>query len=149
MFNGILKPYQPEAVAKMVDRKKMLVAYEMGLGKTCMTIAAIEELRNTNELKGPVLVVALSSLKYQWEKEIKKFSNQDTQVIDGNKVRRSTDYYLGSDKEGYVITNYESIVNDWEIVSKIKWSAIVCDEATAIKGFRSKRSKRISKTNTY
>ena len=143
MFNGILKPYQPEAVAKMVDRKKMLVAYEMGLGKTCMTIAAIEELRDINELKGPVLVVALSSLKYQWEKEIKKFSNQDTQVIYGNKVRRSTDYYLGSDKEGYVITNYESIVNDWEIVSKIKWSAIVCDEATAIKGFRSKRSKKV------
>ena len=109
MFNGILKPYQPEAVAKMVDRKKMLVAYEMGLGKTCMTIAAIEDLRDAGELTGPVLIVALSSLKYQWEKEIKKFSDQETQVIDGNKVRRSTDYYLGSNNNGYVITNYESV----------------------------------------
>lgn len=142
-FKGILKPYQPEAVAKMVDQKKMLVAYEMGLGKTCMTIAAIEGLRNKGEINGPVLVVALSSLKYQWEKEIQKFSDQDTQVIDGNKVRRSTDYYLGAAMEGYVITNYESIVNDWEIVSGFKWAAIICDEATAIKGFRSKRSKKI------
>ena len=45
MFKGTLKPYQTEAVAKMVDRKKMLVAYEMGLGKTPMTIAALEKLK--------------------------------------------------------------------------------------------------------
>ena len=55
----------------MVSRKKMLVAYEMGLGKTCMTIAAIEQLK----LKKPVLIIALSSLKYQWGKEIDKFSD--------------------------------------------------------------------------
>ena len=54
MFKGILKPYQPEAVAKMVDRKQMLVAYEMGLGKTCMTIAAIEKLREQGEINNPV-----------------------------------------------------------------------------------------------
>jgi SNF2 family DNA or RNA helicase len=53
MFKGILKPYQPEAVAKMVERKKMLVADEMGLGKTCMTIAAIEELRDSGQLQEP------------------------------------------------------------------------------------------------
>ena len=52
MFKGILKPYQPEAVDKMVTRKKMLVAYEMGLGKTCMTIAAIEKLREQGEIEG-------------------------------------------------------------------------------------------------
>ena len=44
-FNGTLKPYQVDAVDKMVARKKMLVAYEMGLGKTCMTIAAVEKLK--------------------------------------------------------------------------------------------------------
>ena len=66
MFTGILKPYQVEAVAKMVDRKKMLVAYEMGLGKTCMTIAAIEKLKEDKVITKPVLVIALSSLKYQW-----------------------------------------------------------------------------------
>jgi superfamily II DNA or RNA helicase len=33
MFTGNLKPYQTEAVDRMVDKKTMLVAYEMGLGK--------------------------------------------------------------------------------------------------------------------
>lgn len=139
MFNGTLKPYQVEAVSRMVGEKKMLVAYEMGLGKTCMTIAALEQLRPNY----PVLVIALSSLKYQWQKEIAKFTtNTESTVIDGNKEQRKEQYKSGQ-KSDYVITNYESIVNDWDIVSKGTWSAIVCDEATAIKGFRSKRSKKV------
>ena len=139
MFKKTLKPYQTEAVAAMVSRKNMLVAYEMGLGKTCMTIAAVEELA----LKKPVLIIALSSLKYQWGKEIAKFSDSTYKVIDGTKSTREKDYLLGASSCNYVITNYESIVNDWDVVSSIEWGGIVCDEATAIKGFRSKRSKKV------
>ncbi len=135
MFNGTLKPYQVEAVSRMVGEKRMLVAYEMGLGKTCMTIAALEQLSPKK-----VLVVALSSLKYQWEKEIKKFSDSTVQVIDGNKKTREAQY---SSNARYLITNYESIVNDWDIVKNLYLDAIVCDEATAIKGFKSKRSKKV------
>ena len=142
MFKGKLKPYQPEAVAKMVDRKKMLVAYEMGLGKTCMTIAAVEELKDSGEITDPVLVVCLSSLKYQWEKEIKKFSDSTTQVIDGSKTARTKQYAEGANKN-YIICNYEQIVNDWDLIKELKIGAVVCDEATAIKGFRSKRSKKV------
>ena len=136
MFKGKLKPYQVEAVAEMIARKKMLVAYEMGLGKTCMTIAALEGLN----LKRRTLIVALSSLKYQWEKEIKKFSDSTVQVVDGNKETRISQYFADAN---YIVTNYESIVNDWDDVKDYVWSAVVCDEATAIKGFKSKRTKRI------
>jgi SNF2 family DNA or RNA helicase len=148
MFKGELKPYQPEAVDKMVDRKQMLVAYEMGLGKTCMTIAALEKLKENKELTKPILIIALSSLKYQWEKEIKKFSDANTVVVDGSKSTRATRW--GNESElgqynKYVICNYEAVVNDWDLIEAIEWGAIVCDEATAIKGFRSKRSKAVKK----
>ena len=83
-FTGTLKPYQPEAVDKMVARKQMLVAYEMGLGKTCMTISALEKLKPD----GRIIVIALSSLKYQWKKEIEKFSDSSAGVVDGNKETR-------------------------------------------------------------
>jgi SNF2 family DNA or RNA helicase len=144
VFTGTLKPYQVEAVSRMVGEKKMLVAYEMGLGKTCMTIAALEKLNDTGQIqKGPILVIALSSLKYQWQKEIAKFTKGvETTVVDGNKQQRTQQYEDGQ-KSDYVITNYESIVNDWETVRRYFWGAIVCDEATAIKGFRSKRSKKV------
>ena len=142
MFKGELKPYQVEAVERMVDRKKMLVAYEMGLGKTCMTIAACEQLHDQNESMQPILVIALSSLKYQWEKEIKKFSNSSVTVIDGSKAQRAKQYAEGWGSD-YVITNYESVVNDWDSITEFNWGGIVCDEATAIKGFRSKRAKKV------
>jgi len=146
MFIGTLKPYQVEAVDRMVVRKKMLVAYEMGLGKTCMTIAAIEKLKEDKEILKPVLVIALSSLKYQWQKEIHKFSNSLGIVIDGNKVTREKLWGdTSSHKGNYVICNYETIVNDWDLIEDYDWGAIVCDEATAIKGFRSKRSKAVKK----
>jgi SNF2 family DNA or RNA helicase len=142
MFKGELKPYQVEAVEKMVDKKKILVAYQMGLGKTPMTIAAIESLRKKQEVKETVLVLCLASLKYQWKKEVEKFTGMDALVINGTpKVRK--EQYSRMDQHYYVVMNYEQVVNDWEFIKDFKFDAIVCDEATAIKGFRAKRAKKV------
>jgi SNF2 family DNA or RNA helicase len=142
MFNGTLKPYQVDAVEKMVDKKAILVAYEMGLGKTPMTIAAIEELRSQGKMTRTVLVLCLASLKYQWQKEITKFSDSSTLVIDGTKAQR-TKLYADVENVDYVIMNYEQVVNDWDIVKSFELDAMVCDEATAIKGFKAKRAKKV------
>jgi SNF2 family DNA or RNA helicase len=146
MFKGSLLPYQEDAVTMMVDRGKCLVAYDLGLGKTVITIAACEHLRA--QMTAPVLVVCLSSLKYQWSKEIEKFSDQAALVIDGGPKQRKAQYDQ-VESFGYVIVNYEQVVNDWDIISKLPcWSggristAVVFDEATAIKSFRAKRSKK-------
>lgn len=142
MFNGTLKPYQVDAVNKMVEQKSILVAYEMGLGKTPMTIAAIEELRSQGKMTRTVLVLCLASLKYQWQKEITKFSDSSSLVIDGTKSQREKLYSQAVDHD-YVIMNYEQVVNDWDIVKAFELDAIICDEATAIKGFRAKRAKKV------
>jgi hypothetical protein len=79
-------------------------------------------------------------LKYQWAAEIKKFSNSTPLVIDGSKTQREEQYEKAlnwqTHKIDYIILNYEAVVNDWDIVRKLYFSAIICDEATAIKGFR-------------
>jgi len=137
MFQGTLKPYQVDAVAKMVDKQQILVAYEMGLGKTPMTIAAIEE-----QSPKLTLVLCLASLKYQWQKEIAKFSDSTSIVIDGTVTQRSKQYEQMFE-HNYVIMNYEQVVNDWDVIKNIAFDAVVCDEATAIKGFRAKRAKRV------
>jgi SNF2 family DNA or RNA helicase len=137
MFKGTLKPYQVEAVEKMVTQKTILVAYEMGLGKTPMTIAAIEELS-----PGKTLVLCLASLKYQWQKEISKFSDSTSLVIDGTVKKRHEQYETAADFD-YVIMNYEQVVSDFDVLKHFTFDAIVCDEATAIKGFKAKRAKRV------
>ena len=60
-FKGELLPYQPEAVDKMCARKKLLVAYDLGLGKTVLTIAALEKLMDDGAIKEPGLIICLSS----------------------------------------------------------------------------------------
>lgn len=142
MFTGTLKPYQIEAVDKMVDKKTILVAYEMGLGKTPMTIAAIENLREQGQITKPVLVLCLASLKYQWKKEVEKFTDRTATVIDGTAAQRHKQYDV-SDGFDYTVMNYEQVVNDWDILHLKEFSAIICDEATAIKGFRAKRAKKV------
>lgn len=125
----------------MVERQKVLVAYDLGLGKTVLTIAAIEALREKQPLGG-VLVVCLSSLKYQWAKEIEKFSDQRAIVIDGTPKQRAAQWNSLSEYD-YVIVNYEQVVNDWDALTLWEFGVLVMDEATAIKGFRSKRSKKV------
>jgi len=150
-FTGTLLPYQPEAVERMCDRQKMLVAYDLGLGKTVLTIAAVERLMDSGEIKEPGLVICLSSLKYQWANQIEKFTSGTSKalVIDGTPKKRALQYEEAynwrTTKVDYIILNYEQIVNDWDSVKNLPRGFVVLDEATAIKSFKSKRSKYTKK----
>jgi SNF2 family DNA or RNA helicase len=151
MFTGTLFPYQVEAVDRMCEREKMLVAYDLGLGKTVLTIAAIEQLMDDERITAPGLIICLSSLKYQWANSIDKFTDHTSfpLVIDGTPKQRKEQYAQAMDWKNsqvdYIIMNYEQVVNDWEDVKKLPRGFVVLDEATAIKSFRSKRSKQVKK----
>ena len=152
-FTGTLLPYQPEAVDKMCERQKMLVAYDLGLGKTVLTIAAIERLMDERKVTEPGLIICLSSLKYQWASQIKKFTNGSTPiVIDGDPKQRQRQYQRAINWKvtgvDYIVMNYEQVVNDWNMVSKLPRGFIVLDEATAIKSFKSKRSRHVKRLDS-
>jgi len=150
-FTGELLPYQQPAFDLMVERKKVLVAYEMGLGKTVLTIAAVEHLMDSMQITEPGIVVCLSALKYQWAEAITKFTGGTSVplVIDGTPTKRGQQYGEAFDWMNtgvdYVIMNYEQVVGDWDIVRKLPRGFVVVDEVTAIKGFRAQRSRRIKK----
>jgi SNF2 family DNA or RNA helicase len=91
----------------------------------------------------------LNSLPVRFRSE---WGRLNTSVKEGiyaiaNKTQREAQYEealdWGHSLIDYVIINYEQAVNDWEYVSKLGRGFIVCDEATAIKSFRSKRSKHV------
>jgi len=153
-FTGTLLPFQPEAVEAMTQRGKMLVAYDLGLGKTVLTIAALEQLMDSGYVREPGIIICLSSLKYQWAEQIRKFTNGSSTslVADGTKKQREDIYKQAFDWKitgvDYIILNYEQVVNDWTSVSKLPRGFVVCDEATAIKSFRSKRSKYVKKLSS-
>lgn len=139
MFKGNLYPFQEEASQRMMDRGQMLLAMIMGAGKTVTTLSAIEGLVDEGEVDR-VIVVVPSSLKYQWLKEIRKFTDSTAVVIDGSPKQREV-LWRTALRCRYVIVNPEMLVNDEKYLSNLKANAIVIDEATMIKSPRAKRSK--------
>ena len=129
----------------MVERGQMLLGMVMGAGKTPTTLGAIEQLRDHGDVER-CLVVVPASLKYQWAREISKFTDSKLTVIDGSKGKRSKQWKMSRDSH-YVIVNAETLVHD---VSEMgRFQAMVIDESTMIKNRGAKRSKllkRLGKT---
>ena len=128
-IQGKLLPYQQKGVDWLVFLKKWgfsgLLADEMGLGKTVQVLAFFSHLR-TNL---PLLVIAPSSLLYQWKQEIERFlPTYSVYVHEGSS--RKTDL---SNIQGIVITSYAVLRQDTDIFSSILFEVIVLDEANAIK----------------
>lgn len=145
-FKGDLYDFQKEAVERMIDMQHLLVGYEMGLGKTVITIAAVETLIEDGKIGGG-LIICPASIKLQWKHMIEEFAPEATViVINGTAPQREAQYqrYKRGDGE-YCIMNPEQMVNDWEIVSRLPRDFIVADEATWFKNFKPQRSKKIKR----
>ncbi|NDB65387.1 MAG: DEAD/DEAH box helicase [Euryarchaeota archaeon] len=141
MFKGTLWPYQQEAVERMVDRGQMLLGMVMGAGKTPTTLGAIESLHAEGEVER-CLVVVPASLKFQWLREIAKFTDAKATVIDGSKSKRDGQWRMSLTSR-YVIVNAETLTNDVDKIGTIQ--AVVIDESTMIKNRTAKRSKLLKK----
>jgi SNF2 family DNA or RNA helicase len=121
----------------------VLLAFEMGTGKTPTTLWALEELRGS-EFDGPGTVVVPASLKWQWKREVERFTDQKAVVIDGTPKQRQEQYLtVRGPGVGYMILSYDTYVRDWKHHNHLARGFLVLDEATAIKGFKSKRSQHI------
>ena len=125
MFKGTLYPFQEEAREKMIDRGKMLLAVVMGGGKTVITINSLESLYEQQEITRTIIVVP-ASLKYQWLREITKFTNSRAVVIDGTVKIRET-LWRSAIRAKYVIVNPEILINDQHMFNSLRFEAMVID----------------------
>lgn len=81
------RSYQAKSAQLLLEQGHLLVADEVGLGKTCTAIAAM-----TDPDARPALVVTLAHLPSQWEREVRKFApGLQTHVL-----KRATPYEIPS-----------------------------------------------------
>ena len=142
-FKGTLYPFQIEAKEKMVDKGQLLLAVVMGGGKTVITIDSLETLFAQGEISRAIIVVP-AALKYQWLREITKFTNSRAIVIDGTPKAREL-LWRAAVSVRYVIVNPETLLNDQKMFTSLRFEAMVIDEATMIKSPRAKRSRLLKK----
>jgi SNF2 family DNA or RNA helicase len=151
-FKGELYGFQAEALKFLLERRQALLALEMGLGKTVITIAAAEELLDRGEI-ATAMVVAPASLKYQWKRMIETFTSGAVTIklVEGPPARRQLQYaHAMAEPPDWLILNYEQVVNDFQYVKALPMDCVIADEVQAIKSFRSKRSRRVKRLrSTY
>ncbi len=111
------------------------LADDMGLGKTLQSLAVVLELAD----KGPSLVVAPTSVSTNWQTEIARFAPTINFHLLGAKGRRETVQKLG--KFDLLVTTYTLLQQESELLSSVKWQAVILDEAQAIKNSATKRSQ--------
>lgn len=134
-----LYPYQIEGMVFLAANGRALLADDMGLGKTLQAIAAASWLINHAGVKR-ILIVCPASLKQQWAREIEKFTDFSSQIINGNAEKRLPQYHYGQqNKATFYIVNYELLLRDLTIINEVlKPELIILDEAQRIKNWRTK-----------
>ncbi len=129
-FKGELLPYQQKGVDWLAFLYRWgfsaLLADEMGLGKTVQVLAFFSRLR-TNL---PILIVAPTSLLFNWRSEIRRFLGVEAYLHSGaERMKTASDLQ----KLPWIITSYAILRLDEELLSQIEFEAIALDESNAIK----------------
>jgi superfamily II DNA or RNA helicase len=136
-----LYAYQLRGALFAAYRGRCILGDDMGLGKTVQTMAAAELLARERGIER-VLVVAPASVKYQWETEIRKFTDRPVQVIDGGAKERRAQYAQAT---FYRLINYEVVLRDLDELNAWQADLIVLDEAQRIRNWESKISRAVKK----
>jgi SWI/SNF-related matrix-associated actin-dependent regulator 1 of chromatin subfamily A len=139
-----IKLYPHQVVVTMFTDKirNILIAHEMGLGKTLSAIAYVE-MNNFDK----VIVVTPNSLKFNFYYEVEKFTTSKAFVVGWNK----NVYSLEESK--YVIINYEFFNPSSKEKFKAKWEklnikvidCLIADECQKIKNIGSNTSINFTK----
>ncbi|MFH1195547.1 MAG: DEAD/DEAH box helicase [bacterium] len=132
--------YQKESILFALFKAGSIIADEMGLGKTlqAITIAILKkELFNFKR----TLVICPASLKYQWKKEIEKFSDEKALIIEGTRESRHSIYK--NSETYFIIANYEAVMRDVTLIQNYPPDMIILDEAQKIKNYETKTSHAV------
>jgi SWI/SNF-related matrix-associated actin-dependent regulator 1 of chromatin subfamily A len=129
--------HQKEAIQKLVENKKFILADDMGLGKTTSTIIAALESGAKK-----VLIICPATLKINWKREIENYSDKSVYIAEGKNFSTESDF---------VIINYDIIKNFHDTKKKgesqildANFDLVVVDEAHYIKNATAQRTKLIN-----
>jgi SNF2 family DNA or RNA helicase len=123
-----------------------ILADEMGLGKTIQVLTFLLSEKQENN-HGTSIIVVPTSLVYNWEEEVKKFTpTLRTLIISGTKEERSELIKTVADYD-IVITSYPLMRRDIEEYQQFIFEHCILDEAQHIKNHSSLNAKSVKNIN--
>ena len=121
-----------------------ILADDMGLGKTLQVLAFL--LANRDGRRAPSLVVAPTSLVYNWLDEAEKFTPElKAKVIAGTKAEREALLAETGTECDVLVTTYNMLLRDIDLYAKRKFRYVFLDEAQHIKNPSTKAAHAVKK----
>ena len=141
----ILRPYQLSGFQWLNYLNDVgwggILADDMGLGKTVQALTMLDYYKTTNgSLKA--IVVCPTTLIYNWQNEVKKFTPSLTYHIHHGSARSRSVEELSN--HNIIITTYGTLRSDIQILLKMFFDYVILDESQAIKNPASKVTKAAS-----
>lgn len=144
----ILRPYQVAGYQWLNYLKEVswggILADDMGLGKTVQALSYLQRYHDDHE-DMKALVVCPTTLIYNWENEIKKFTPSLTYHIHHGPQRLRNPEEMG--KFNIIITTYGTLRSDIKTFVQLPLDYAVLDESQAIKNPASKVTKAAALLN--
>jgi len=139
-LDNIMRNYQKEGFKWLKNLSHYgfggILADEMGLGKTLQTIAFIA----AEKADKPSLIVAPTTLIYNWLREVEKFAPQLKALVIAGSPQEREDLIANAKDYDMVITSYPLIRRDVESYKDITFKYCILDEAQHIKNPLSQNS---------
>jgi SWI/SNF-related matrix-associated actin-dependent regulator 1 of chromatin subfamily A len=136
-IKGTLYEFQRIAIDFLIATNgRGLLALDMGLGKSLVSIAYIHHTK-----KEKTLVVCPASVKYAWFNEVKKFTNLKPFIVDSKKEFTADDYQ----NNDIIIVNYDILKKFFSLLSGLRFDCLIGDESTYIKNLQAQRTKLFKK----
>ena len=141
--------YQKYSIEFIKEHKLATLLLECGLGKTSVTLSAINDLKNSGEIH-KVLVIAPLRVVNVWKQEVKKWDELNdltvSKVVGSPKEREKA---LSINSDIYVI-NRENV--EWLVYKsgfEFDFDMVVIDELSSFKSYKSKRFKALLQVRPY
>lgn len=133
-IKATLRPYQQKGFEWMILLSKIgagaCLADDMGLGKTLQTICFLDyQIKHGYQKKA--LIIAPTSLMYNWKQEIEKFAPHLSTAIYHSSNRDLSK--IAEQNVDVFITSYGTARVDIDILNTIIWNTIILDESHNIK----------------
>jgi superfamily II DNA or RNA helicase len=141
-LKAILRPYQLAGYQWLNYLTEIkwggILADDMGLGKTVQALTFLDHFRSKHDnLKA--LVVCPTTLIYNWENEIKKFTPRLTYRIHHGPARTRVKEEITD--HDVTITTYGTLRSDIKLLMSVNFDYVILDESQAIKNPASKVTK--------
>src|SRR4029453_8368134 len=95
-----------------------------------------------------VLVICPTSLKYQWQSEIARFSGRSgdaARVIEGGRAQPREDY----GRDGFCkITNFEKLNSDLDLIAAWAPELVIVDEAQRVKNWNTLAARALKRIDS-